>query len=413
MDIIVNQSKIDGTVFAPPSKSYAHRLILASFLSGQRVKINDVGSSQDVLATLSAIKALGANVEVYDNYVIVERSTLNDGAVLDCNESGSTLRFLMPIISALKVKATLTGKPSLLSRPNDKLIETLRAGGAIINGFEISGELKSGTYYLDASVSSQYVTGLLFALSIIDGESKIVLLNKVVSSPYILITIDVLKTFGVPVTFDGEVLTIKGNSYNKAVKEVTVEGDWSGSAFTLALGAINGSVTVKNLNVNSIQGDSEILNILRNFGATVVVDGSNVTVKKNKLNGITVDIDKIPDLAQVIASIASSASGKTVIKNISRLKIKESDRAKAIVNSLSNIGVSAKIVGDSIEIIGGSKTGGIIDGGNDHRTVMAGVTCAIDGSNQVKVLGAEAISKSYPNFLEHFLAVGGKYDVVI
>ena len=413
MNILVKESKISGSVIAPPSKSYAHRLILASFLSGQRVKINNVGTSQDVLATLNVVKALGASVEIYDNFVIVERKDLTDGAVLDCNESGSTLRFLMPIVPALNVSATLTGKPSLLSRPNDGLIDCLQKNGAIINGFNISGKLKSGTYYLDASVSSQYVTGLLFALSIIDGVNKIVLVNKIVSSPYILITIDVLKTFGVDVGFDGNVLTIVGNSYKNKVKEITVEGDWSGSAFTLALGAVNGSVTVKNLNVNSKQGDKAILDILRDFGATLKVNNDAVTVSKNELKGIEVDIDSIPDLAQVIASVASNANGKTVLKNISRLKIKESDRALAIVNSLTNLGVSAKIVNDTIEIIGGAKHGGVIDGGNDHRTVMAGVVSGVTASGDVKILGAQAINKSYPNFLEHFKNLGGKYDVII
>ncbi|MBO5851549.1 MAG: 3-phosphoshikimate 1-carboxyvinyltransferase, partial [Clostridia bacterium] len=269
MNILVSESKISGSVVAPPSKSYAHRLILASFLSGQRVKINNVGTSQDVLATLNAIKSVGACVEIYDNYVIVERKDLTNGAVLDCSESGSTLRFLMPIVPALKVKATLTGKPTLLSRPNDSLIECLQNNGAKINGLHISGELRSGTYYLDASVSSQFVTGLLFALSILDGKSKIVLLNKVVSLPYILITIDVLKTFGVQVNFSGSEIEIQGNTYKNKINEITVEGDWSGSAFVLALGAVNGTVTVENLNVNSKQGDIKILDILRDFGATV------------------------------------------------------------------------------------------------------------------------------------------------
>ena len=412
MDIIVNKSNISGSVTAPPSKSYAHRLILASFLSGQRVKINNVGTSLDVLATLNAVKSLGASVEIYDNHVIVEKKKLVDGAIIDCNESGSTLRFLMPIICALNVNATLTGKPSLLCRPNDKLIKTLESGGGVIDGFKVGGKLKSGVYYLDASISSQYVTGLLFALSILDGESQIILENKIVSSPYIETTIDVLKIFGVQVEFNKNVLKIVGNSYKNSVKEVTVEGDWSGSAFILSLGAINGSITVKNLNVNSKQGDRAILEILTNFGAKVSVNGSEVTVSNSELNAITVDITNIPDLAQVISAVASYANGKTVIKNIERLKIKESDRAQGIVNSLNAVGVNALIKGNNIEIFGGNKLFGTVDGCNDHRTVMAGVV-SVFNANGAKILGAEAINKSYPNFLEHFKKVGGEYNVII
>lgn len=412
MDILVNTKNVSGSVVAPPSKSYAHRLILCAFLSGQRVKINNVGSSQDVIATLNAVKALGTKVEIYDNCVIVEKQKIIDGAIIDCNESGSTLRFLMPIIPALNVSATITGKPSLLSRPNEKLIDCLTQNGAKFDGLNISGKLNAGTYYIDASISSQYVTGLLLALSVLDGESKIVLLNDVASLPYIQITIDVLKTFGVCVTFNKNKLTIIGNSYNKCVCEVGVEGDWSGSAFPLALGAVGGSVTVTNLNVNSTQGDVAILEILKSFGAKLSVNGTSVTVQKGELNGIEIDINTIPDLAQVIAAVASFSNGKTIIKNIERLKIKESDRALAIVNSLSALGINAKIVDNNIEIIGGIKHGGVIDGGNDHRTIMAGVVSAIGIAN-VKILGVQAISKSYPEFLEHFKLLGGVYNVII
>ncbi|MBR5438863.1 MAG: 3-phosphoshikimate 1-carboxyvinyltransferase [Clostridia bacterium] len=413
MNVIVSKSTINGTVVSPPSKSYAHRLILASFLSGKRVKIKNVGTSKDVLATLNAVKALGASIETYDNYVIVEKQNLINGATINCDESGSTLRFLMPIIPALKISATLTGSPTLLSRPNEKLIECLTQNGAKIDEFNISGELKAGTYYIDASISSQYITGLLFALSILDGESKIVMLNKVVSSPYIVITLDVLKTFGVNVCYSGNEITIVGNSYVKTVDEVCVEGDWSGSAFILALGAINGKVTVNNLNVNSTQGDKAILQILKDFGAKVSVNGTSVTVEKSELKGIEVDIDKIPDLAQVISAVASYAKGKTLIKNIERLKIKESDRVSAIVNSLTAIGVNAKIDGNSIIVIGGNHLGGVIDGGNDHRTVMAAVVCAVNASEQVEILGAQAVNKSYTEFFEDFKKVGGKFSVNI
>ncbi len=414
MDIIVNKSAINGEVFAPPSKSYAHRLILASYLCGKEVKIYNAGFSQDVLATIGAIKTLGAKIYSKDNYVTILKGELpKENVVIDCNASGSTLRFLMPILSALNVNATLTGTKTLLSRPVDKLIACLKEGGAKIDGFNVNGGLKSGTYYIDASISSQYITGLLFALSILDGESKIVLTSNAVSLGYINITIDVLKQFGVDVAFDKNVLTIKGNSYKNVKDSYVVEGDWSGAAFTLALGATSGYCKVKNLNLNSCQGDMKILDILRDFGANIELGKDWVIVKKSNLKGITVDIQNVPDLAQVIASVASFAEGKTTIVNIERLRIKESDRVMAIINSLNALNVVANVTGNAIEVVGGDKKSGVIDGGNDHRTVMSAVVSATNVDGGVTILGAEAIEKSYVDFLQDFVAIGGSYSVKI
>lgn len=414
MDIIVNKGTVKGEVIAPPSKSYAHRIILASYLCGKKVNVYNAGTSQDVLATVGAIKALGATVTNNGNCLTILKGELPKGKIeIDCNASGSTLRFLMPILSALNVNATLKGTKTLMSRPVEKLVDCLKKGGANIDGFNINGGLKSGTYYIDASISSQYVTGLLFALSILDGESKIILTSNIVSLGYINITIDVLKQFGVNVDFFGNVLTIKGNSYNNVLESYVVEGDWSGASFMLALGATNGEVKVKNLNLSSRQGDIKILDVLRDFGAKIKIDGDAVTVLKSSLKGITVDVQNIPDLAQVIASVASFADGKTTILNVERLRIKESDRVNAIINSLNALKIKAKLVENSIEIYGGSKSSGTISGDDDHRTVMSAVVASTNVDNGVTILGAEAIEKSYPNFLQDFKAIGGSYVVKI
>ncbi len=414
MDIIVNKGTVKGEVIAPPSKSYAHRIILASYLCGKKVNVYNAGTSQDVLATVGAIKALGATVTYNGNCLTILKGELPKGKIeIDCNASGSTLRFLMPILSALNVNATLNGTKTLMSRPVEKLVDCLKKGGANIDGFNINGGLKSGTYYIDASISSQYVTGLLFALSILEGESKIILTSNIVSLGYINITIDVLKQFGVDVDFCGNVLTIKGNSYNNVLDGYVVEGDWSGASFMLALGATNGEVKVKNLNLNSRQGDIKILDVLRDFGANIKIDGDAVTVLKSSLKGITVDVQNIPDLAQVIASVASFADGKTTILNVERLRIKESDRVNAIINSLNALKIKAKLVENSIEIYGGSKSSGTISGDDDHRTVMSAVVASTNVDNGVTILGAEAIEKSYPNFLQDFKAIGGSYVVKI
>ena len=413
MIVNITPNALSGVVSAPPSKSYAHRLIISAYLSGGKVKIKNTGNSADVNATVTALKALGGNVYFDGNDVIVDgRNRVND-VVVDCGESGSTMRFLMPIACAFGITAKFTGKGRLLSRPIGELVDTLTANGGVINGHSVSGKLTAGEYKINASVSSQYITGLLFALSMLDGDSTLILEGNVVSVGYIDVTLDVLKTFGIEIKKIENGYFIKGNQKYATPNEVEVEGDYSGAAFILSLGAINGKVVVKGLNANSCQGDKEIINVLKKFGAKISCDNGDVIVEKGMLNGITIDAENIPDLVQVISVVASHSKGETIIKNVNRLKDKESDRIKAVIDTLGVAGISASYNGNDLIIQGGNVLGGTFDGGNDHRTVMSSVVLASNSKGNSKVIGAEAHVKSYPQFFNDFVKLGGVIDVKI
>lgn len=407
----ITPSKILGEVTAPPSKSFAHRIMISAFLSGEEVTVKNIGSSVDALVTLQAIKVLGAKVEITGNKAVIKRNTtLNSNVLIDCKESGSSLRFLLPIASALGINAEFTGSKRLLERPIKELTETLNLHGANISGLTVNGKLKSGNYEINGSVSSQYITGLLLALSCLEGKSTLTIKGEFVSKPYVDITVSVLRDFGVNIAETDNGYEIVGG-YNLKKHEFIVEGDWSGCAFMLSAGAIGGKVTVKGVNLHSTQGDRQIVEILKSFGAEITYGENSVTVTKNKLNGITVDMENQPDLVQTVSAVASFASGVTVIKNVERLRLKESDRVLAIINTLTQAGIKAKYDNNSIVIYGNKPIGCVFDGGNDHRTVMSQAVIASGAQGQSIILGAQAHHKSYPNFIEDFKSIGGVINV--
>lgn len=409
MQIIIDPAPLSGRVRIPSSKSYAHRLIIAAALSGGKTEIKISGFSRDINATISAVRALGARVAVCGDTVTVERAANPEGAVaVDCDESGSTLRFLMPVAAALGIKAEFVGAGRLMQRPVAALAECMNAYDKVCDGHKIIGRLLRGEYTLDASESSQYVTGMLFALCALGGGSLKVV-GKEVSRGYIDVTSEVLRSFGAEIKRDKNRFIIERGFVAESRKAVA-EGDWSNAAFFLAAGAIGGNVSVSGLNVNSRQGDAEIVNILKNFGAKIAVSGDTVTAERGELNGITVDLENVPDLAQIIAVTAAFANGKTVLTSADRLKLKESDRVGAIINTLAEAGIKAeysKNCGGSITVYGGAPHGGTFDGGKDHRTVMSAAILALYAKGRSAIVGAEAADKSYPNFFGDITAAGG------
>ena len=387
MNAYITPAKLNGEITAPTSKSYAHRLMIAAFLSGDGT-VENVTFSKDAYATVNVLKALGGKVEISGNSVKITRAkscgardeerSVGGYALANAIESGSTLRFLLPVAAALGKKVEFTGEEGLLKRPFKQLTDCLNERGAKIDGLKVSGKLKSGEFKITASVSSQFISGLLFALPLLDGDSEIVLDGEQVSKSYVDITIDVLKLYGIEITPSKSGYFIKGNQTYKSGKTVKVEGDWSGAAFYLSAGAINGEITVKGLNPESVQGDRKIIGVLKRFGASVTVSEGGVTVKRNELNGTTVDLEDIPDLGQIISVVAAYATGETVLKSVNRLKIKESDRLKAITDMLSVSGIAYYSADDELKIYGGAPKGGSFSGGNDHRTVMS---CAVLAAN--------------------------------
>ncbi len=410
MDIKITPSKIAGTITAPPSKSYAHRYIIASFLSKGEGFIENVQPSKDILATLGVLKNIGLDYSFEKSGVKINSGNKNLNPVLDCNESGSTLRFMIPIVAALNLSCEFTGSKRLLERPIGDLVDCLNENGANIDGFKVQGKLKSGIYKINGEVSSQFITGLLFALPILNGDSTIEIKGNIVSQDYINITIDVLKKFGINILKTKDGYFVKGNQKYVMPSKMVVEGDYSNSAFLLAMGVLGEGVTVLNLNKNSMQGDSKIIGILKEFGGNVIEVENGYFASKGELKGITIDCENTPDIVQIISVVASFSKGKTVLKNVSRLEIKESDRVRGIINNLKNSGIKAEYTSGDLTIYGKEVKGGTFSGDNDHRTVMSSVVLSAFAKGVSTIKGVEAIQKSYPTFLEDFKLLGGNIN---
>lgn len=411
MRVKIVPSVLSGEIKAPPSKSYAHRFMILACLSNKTVRINNVGSSQDVLATAKCLRCLGADCDIIGGDFIVRSFTPKDSAVLDCGESGSTLRFMLPIAAALGVRATFIGSAKLLSRPSEPLIKALNSVGANVRDFIVSGKINKNNITIDGSVSSQYVSGLMMSLSVLKGQSRLNIVGDRVSENYVDITVKVMKDFGVNVekTDTGYLID---NGFNDVKEEYTVEGDYSGAAFYLCAGALGGKVRVSGLNTYSSQGDAKIIEILKAFGADVINEKDGFNVSHNTLHGINIDCENVPDLAQIISVVAAFSKGKSVLSGISRLKYKESDRIKAITDMLTSARIKWEL-SDALTVYGGMPNGGKFDSKNDHRTAMSCAVLAAYAKGNSLIEGAEAVKKSYPNFYKDFISLGGKVNVDI
>lgn len=394
----IYNAKANGKVKAITSKSYAHRLMICEYLAYGEVKSSAI-LSDDILATTKCLSAI------------------KSGAILDAGESGSTLRFLIPVVSALGGEYTFLTHGKLASRPNDELFSALEKHG--VNAYrdgdkiKVSGKLTAGEYRLRGDISSQYITGLLLSLPLLDGDSVIVPTTPLVSTPYIEITLEVLKDFGVKIDFKDGKFYIKGNQ--KFDGKSKIEGDWSNAGFFLTAGAISGEVTVSGLNLNSKQGDKIIVDLIQRAGAKVTVLGDTVTVKKSALNAITFSAEDCPDVVPIASVLCACADGVSVIKDISRLKIKESDRVFSVIELLKTLGVTAKEKENSLLIYGngGDFSGGTVSSFNDHRIVMASAIAGFLCKEPLIITDAQAVNKSYPTFFEDYILCGGKADVTV
>ena len=416
MKAFLEPAKMGGSVNAIASKSYAHRMLLCAMLSEKEVVLKGTTFSKDIEATLNCVTALGSQVQQKKDEYIIKKSKIDEeNIVLDCIESGSTLRFILPIALALGKKCKVIGKEGLAKRPLKDLLDTLRAHGAVIDGdslpLEISGKLTSGDYKIKGDVSSQYITGLLMALPLLDGDSTISIEGEMVSSKYIDITKDVLKVFGIKVEdLDGG-FYIPGNQKYIQQKELRVQGDWSNAAFWLALGALNSEVKINGLFFESVQGDREIIQILMDMGAKVSLRGTQIIVSPNKLHAITLDAKDIPDLVPIVSIVMAHADGISTIKNVDRLRIKETDRLKAVLDVLKIMGIKARYVDNELQILGGKINAFEVDSYNDHRMVMMAAIAASKADGKCIINNIEAVNKSYPNFFEDYKLLGGKVNV--
>ena len=381
----------NGTVNVPPSKSDVHRAIICAAMANGVSRISPVALSNDIKATIGCIKALGADAVLENNVLTVDGTNMykNKTALLDCGESGSTLRFFIPIAAVGNINATFVGKGKLPQRPIGIFTEALPKAGTVCKTegglpLEIKGQLKSGIFEIPGNVSSQFITGLLLALPILEGDSEIVLTSPLESVGYIAMTIRTMKQFGVNIQATEKGWHIKGGQSYKTC-DYTTDGDWSQAAFFMVLGAVSGKVTVKGVAKDSTQGDKKCAEILARFGAKVTQLDNEVTVEKGELKAITIDASQIPDLVPVLSVCAAFAEGTTKIINAERLRIKECDRLKATAELLNNLGGKVKELSDGLEITGvSSLKGGNVNGYNDHRIVMSAAVCAARSDEDIK-----------------------------
>ncbi|MDE6671282.1 MAG: 3-phosphoshikimate 1-carboxyvinyltransferase [Ruminococcus sp.] len=402
MDIKITPSRLSGKVRIPSSKSVAHRMIICASLAGDS-EITGINFSKDIDATIQAMGALGSFIYTDNNSAdIPDRINPPEKAVIDCNESGSTLRFIIPVACALGVETEFHGRGRLPQRPIDIYIRELSRHGIHFDynntmPFTVSGKLTGGTYEIEGNVSSQFITGLLFALPILDTDSEIILTSRLESRPYVDITIDVLKKYGIVIQENEHGFYIKGNQ-KYIPHDDTVEGDFSQGAFFYVANAIGSSVTLENLNPDSVQGDKKILEIISQF---------------EKDGHFRADCSDIPDLVPILSVLASYGTGKSVIYNAERLKIKESNRLETTASLINNIGGNVEVTPDGLIIRPtGNMTGGTVDSAGDHRIAMASAIAGTRTSGDVIIKGAESVEKSYPDFFKDYENSGGIINVI-
>lgn len=412
MDICVSPSNLNGSLSAIPSKSDAHRLLICAALSDTPTRIFLPSSSEDIEATCRCLSALGAEItKKNDSLHISPIKEVPANPVLDCGESGSTLRFLLPVAAAICPRASFLGRGRLPERPLGELTKVMEAHGVSFSSpklpFTVSGRLTCGKYVIPGNVSSQYITGLLLALCAIEGESEIELSSELESAAYIDITLHALSRFGIKTEKTKHGWKIPETKTFSSPETLAVDGDWSNAAFLLSAGALGHRITLSGLDTTSPQGDKAILSVLEDFGAKPETENGNITVLPSVLRGCIVDARPIPDLIPILAVVAACAEGTTRFVNAARLRFKESDRLATTAAMLKNLGISVTEKFDELIVEGGKLTGGCVNGANDHRIVMAASIAATLASDNVTITDSEAVKKSYPAFFDTLKSLGG------
>ncbi len=436
----VYPSPLKGEINAIPSKSHAHRLLICAALSEGVTEIICPSSSEDIDATVSCLKALGAEVirgekgftvtgigrkiRAESGFVL---NTSPTGILLDCGESGSTYRFLLPAACAVltlinkncekhnEIDFRLRGR--LPQRPMEPLFSVLESHGIQINGkgsdtVSVSGSLSGEVFSVPGNISSQYISGLLFALSILSGERRIEITGSTESEGYIDMTVNALRQFGADIDSHENTLVVKSSSRLSSPGTVTAEGDWSNSAFWISSAALSGEhIICRGLSGNSVQGDRAICDIMKKSGALIENTDSSVSCKGNGLTEINVNVSQTPDLVPAIAAAAVYASGRTVIFGGERLRLKESDRLASVSDVLKKLGADINQTPDGLEIFGKkSLDGGTVDSWGDHRIAMMAAIVSTRCRHPVVIKNAQAVKKSYPDFWKDFSSLGGTVE---
>ena len=407
-DLKLEPVKLKGSVTVPPSKSLAHRAIICASLAEGRSKIRNIHYSEDILATIAGMRAFGAVIQTEEDTVIIDGISdysSGEGRTINCNESGSTLRFLIPLATLFEGKTRFTGQGKLGTRPLDTYEEIFSKQGLHYRpsntdelDLTVEGSLRPGIYDVRGDVSSQFITGLLFTLPLLEAESEIRMTTPLESEGYVDLTLSMLKTFGINIDFDKEkqVFRVEGNQVYRA-QNTTVEGDYSQAAFFLSANALDNSVEVNGMNPASLQGDRDIIAILEQLN-----DGAS--------DERTIDGSQCPDIIPVAALVAALSDGRTTFTNLERLRIKESDRLEAVQKELARLGADIEIDGDALLIKGTAilKGNATVWSHKDHRIAMMLAVASTVCEKPIIIRDTECVAKSYPNFWDVFEQLGGK-----
>jgi 3-phosphoshikimate 1-carboxyvinyltransferase len=417
MNAIIEPKPILGTVLIPPSKSCSHRAIICASLAKGKSVINNIILSDDIIATVEAMEKIGAKIIKNPYQLVIHgqgKVIIGDDNFIDCKESGSTIRFLMPVMALSKQKVVFTGKAGLFKRPMSVYEDLFNQMGFLYQqsekGIILSGSLQSGNFELPGNLSSQFISGLLFALPLLKEDSTITLTTTLESAEYVDITIHILKQFGIQIHVLDNGYHIPGNqSYQASTMEV--ESDYSQLAFFAVAGSLSGPINAKKFKSTiSAQPDRRIIDYINQMGGSIIHKGNEYCIKKSKTSGRTIDVSQCPDIAPILALLGALSTGKTIIENASRLKLKESNRLKTTFDTLQTFGVDVEMTEDSLIIQGENKAlnGGIFDSFGDHRIAMMIAIGAIRAKGPVLIKNAESVNKSYPHFFDDYISLGGE-----
>lgn len=394
MDLTITPRLLRGEITAIPSKSMAHRMLICAAFSQEPTNLICPTTNQDIEATAQCLEALGICIERRRwEYHVSPVNRIPEMAVLNCHESGSTLRFLLPIVGALGINTTFKMEGRLPQRPLSPLWEEMERMGCKLkyiseNELECSGKLRSGEYFIDGSVSSQFISGLLFATSLMDSDSKIIIIGNLESAPYVTMTQKVMAPFGV----NTDNFYIKGGQQYHSPGTITVEGDWSNGAFFLAAKALGNPVEIKGLSPDSEQGDRAAEQLLPALSQNITVSAAD-----------------IPDLIPILSVVAAANQG-AVFTDIQRLRLKESDRVASVIAMIQALGGKAEQTESTLMVFGTGLTGGTVDAHRDHRIAMSAAIAATVCTEPVTIMGAECVIKSYPSFWDEYKKLGGHYE---
>ena len=427
MKIKIKSSTLNGTIEIPPSKSYSHRAVIAAALAenSRKSKIDNLKFSVDITTTTDIMENWGAKIKRFESALEIIG---NDGKVVpkdkyvQCNESGSTIRFLIPIGITSENELIFDGKGKLVDRPLDSYYRIFDKQGIFYkneNGklpLTVNGKLKAGNYEIDGNISSQFITGLLYSLPLLDGDSKLTINKNLESKGYIDLTLEILKLAGIEIVNNNyKSFDIKGNQIYKPF-DYTVEGDYSQVAFWIVAGIISANkdneVKCLHVNKNSLQGDREIIEIVERMGANIETFDDYVLVRPSKTKGTIIDISQCPDIGPILTVLGALSEGETRIINGERLRIKESDRITSIKTELNKLGANVAEEGDSLIIQGveGFAGGVTVNAWNDHRIAMSLAIASTRCKKEIILEEAESVRKSYPHFWDDFVRMGGEIE---